>query len=108
MRFFVLLFFSIVLNQNSIQENKAIIIYGSDTCHYCIDTKTYLKGNKIDFTYYDVDVNLEKQREMLIKVQNAGISLDDISLPVVDLQGEIIINNIDFEQFLKKLTTNKN
>ena len=23
---------------------KIIIVYGSDTCHFCIDTKTYLKN----------------------------------------------------------------
>lgn len=82
-----------------------IIVYGSDTCHYCIDTKAYLKERKIEFTYYDVDVNLEKQREMIIKLQKAGISLDNLSLPVVDLHGKLIMNGIDFEEFLKKLNT---
>ncbi|KAA5827781.1 glutaredoxin family protein [Algibacter amylolyticus] len=91
------------------KENlKKIIVYGSDTCHYCIDTKAYLKSKKIDFTYYDVDVNLLKQREMVIKLQKAGISLDNLSLPIVDLYGKLIMNNTDFEDFLKKLDTTKN
>ncbi|WP_298498253.1 glutaredoxin family protein [uncultured Algibacter sp.] len=87
---------------------KKIIVYGSDTCHYCIDTKAYLKSKKIDFTYYDVDVNLLKQREMVIKLQKAGVSLDNLSLPVVDLYGKLIMNGADFEGFLKKLNTAKN
>lgn len=82
-----------------------IIIYGSDTCHYCVDTKSYLKEKNITFIYYDVDVNLEKQNEMVVKLQKAGILLDAISLPIVDLNGKLIMNNVaDFDGFLKKLT----
>jgi len=89
-------------------KQEKIIVYGSDTCHYCIDTKSYLKERKIEFTYYDVDVNLEKQREMLIKLQKAGFSVDSLSLPVVDLNGKLIMNDAaNFEGFLKKLITNK-
>jgi glutaredoxin len=87
---------------------QKMIVYGSDTCHYCIDTKTYLKEKKIDFTYYDVDINLTRQREMVIKLQKANISLDNLSLPVVDLNGKFIMNGDDFEDFLKKLDSSKN
>jgi len=90
------------------KKPKKIIVYGSDTCHYCIDTKAYLKEKKIDFIYYDVDVNLLKQREMLIKMQKAGIPVDNLSLPVVDLYGKIVMNGANFEAFLKKLDTSKN
>ncbi len=41
---------------------------------------------------------------MLIKLQNARISVDNLLLPVVDLIGNLIMNSIDFEGFLKKLT----
>ena len=33
-------------NKNStakLNKQNQIIVYGSDTCHYCIDTKAYLK-----------------------------------------------------------------
>jgi glutaredoxin len=97
------------LNNNLIpqEELKKIIVYGSDTCHYCIDTKAYLNAKNIAFTYYDVDVNILKQREMLLKLQHAGISVDNLSLPIVDLQGELIMNGNNFEEFLKKLTIPK-
>lgn len=85
------------------KKSDKIIVYGSDTCHYCIDTKAYLIEKKIDFTYYDVDVNLLKQREMLIKLQKAGIPVDNLSLPVVDLNGKLVMNGANFEDFLKKL-----
>lgn len=89
------------------KQSKKIIVYGSDTCHYCIDTKAYLKEKKIDFTYYDVDVNLLKQREMLIKLQKAGVPVDNLSLPVVDLNGKLVMNGSNFEDFLKKLGASK-
>ena len=98
------------LNENLISQKdlKKIIVYGSDTCHYCIDTKAYLKEKKIDFTYFDVDINLLKQREMVIKLQKAGISLDNLSLPVVDLFGKLVMNSGgSFDNFLKKLDTSK-
>ncbi len=94
-------------NLTSQEELKKIIVYGSDSCHYCIDTKAYLKEKNIAFSYYDVDVNILKQREMLIKLQHAGISVDNLSLPVVDLQGKLIMNGNNFEEFLKKLTIPK-
>ncbi|MFC2110386.1 glutaredoxin family protein [Bacteroidota bacterium] len=89
------------------KESKTMIVYGSDTCHYCLDAKAYLKENKINFIYYDVDVNILKQREMLIKIQEAGLSVDNLSLPVIHKDGEIFMNNGDFDIFLKKLKVKK-
>lgn len=93
-------------NQPAKKELKKLIVYGSDTCHYCMDTKTYLKKNNIEFVYFDVDVDLNKQNEMITKLQKAGIPLDAISLPIVDLGQKLIMNNVaDFEGFLKQLNT---
>ena len=85
------------------KELKKMIIYGSDTCHFCTDTKAYLKERKVDFIYYDVDVNLVKQREMVVKIQKAGMSLDNLSLPVIEKNGNLLMNNGDFDTFLKGL-----
>lgn len=85
------------------KKSKKMIIYGSDTCHYCIDTKSFLKEKKIDFIYYDVDVNLLKQREMLIKVQKSGMSVDNLSLPVIHKNDTLFMNSGDFDAFLKRL-----
>jgi len=83
---------------------KKMTIYGSDTCHYCLDTKAYLEERKIDFIYYDVDLNLMRQNEMVVKLQKEGISLDNVSLPVVDINGKITMNSGDFDTFLEQLT----
>lgn len=94
-------------NLTSQKKLKKMIVYGSDTCHYCIDTKAFLQEKRIDFIYYDIDVNLAEQREMVLKLQKAGISIDNLSLPVVDLNGKLIMNGDDFEGFLKKLYASK-
>ncbi|PKQ45367.1 glutaredoxin family protein [Confluentibacter flavum] len=85
------------------KELKKMIIYGSDTCHYCLDTKAYLKERKIDFIYYDVDVNLLKQREILMKLKKAGMPVDNLSLPIIDKNGKLFINTGNFNAFLKRL-----
>ena len=103
MKYLILLFFFISLNTNIFQENKTIIVYGSDTCHYCIDTKTYLKEKKVNFIYFDVDVNIEKQQEMLVKLQKANISIETLTLPVIDKKGELFTNGDDFDAFLKRI-----
>ena len=88
---------------NHFNQTNTIIIYGSDTCHYCLDTKTYLISKKIDFEYYDIDQNKIKLDEMLSKLKKANISLSNLSLPVIDKDGVIFTNNIEFEVFLQKI-----
>ena len=84
-------------------EKKVMIVYGSDECHHCTDTKKYLKENNIEFVFYDIDKNQEALKEMLSKLKNANISLNNLSIPVIDKQGVIFTNDIPFEEFLKKL-----
>ncbi|MEK8178734.1 glutaredoxin family protein [Flavobacterium buctense] len=84
-------------------ENKIMIVYGSDECHHCTDTKKYLKENHIEFVFYDIDKNQEALKEMLFKLKQANISTNNLSIPVIDKQGMIFTNNIPFEEFLQKL-----
>lgn len=87
--------------QDSLQ--KTIIVYGSDTCHYCIDTKAFLIEKKVKFIYYDVDVNIEKQQEMVNKLIKANIDVSSLSLPVIDKGGELFSNGKNFDKFLEKI-----
>lgn len=91
-------------NQLEKTKNNKIIVYGSDSCHFCLDTKAFLKKNNVEFRYFDVDVNITMQREMLLKMEKAGLPVDELSLPVVDLHGKLVMNNVaNFEGFLKQL-----
>ncbi|MBL7885574.1 MAG: glutaredoxin family protein [Flavobacterium sp.] len=89
--------------QKKPSDKSVMIIYGSDECHHCTDTKAFLKENKIEFVFYDIDKNPEALKEMLGKLRNAGISTSNLGIPVVDKQGIIFTNNGIFEEFLKKL-----
>jgi glutaredoxin 3 len=84
-------------------EKKPIIIYGSDTCHHCTDTKKFLNDNKIAFVFYDIDKDQKALNEMLAKLKAAKISANGLSIPVIDKDGEVFTNNIAFDEFLKKL-----
>ena len=109
----VVLFFTTLNSQTRIvlhelQKHEIMIVYGSDTCHYCIDTKEYLIEKKVDFIYYDIDVNIKKQKEMVGKLKKANISLSNLSLPVIDKNGEVFINKGEFQDFIKKLNVKSN
>ncbi len=106
----ILFFFGIAQNeligqeiQKKTTEQKTIIVYGSDECHHCIETKAFLKEKKIDFIFYDIDKNPEALKEVLIKLKNANISTSNLGIPVVDKYGVLYTNNGDFQEFLKKL-----
>jgi glutaredoxin len=105
--FFILLFNTNALAQETKAETKpekaVMIVYGSDECHHCTDTKKYLKENNIEFLFYDIDKNQDALKEMLFKLKKANISANNLSIPVIDKQGVIFTNNIPFEEFLKKL-----
>lgn len=98
--------FNIKMQPSLIQEKKDIIVYGSDTCHYCIDTKEFLDENQIKFVYYDIDQNIKKQAEMIEKLKKANIPLSNLSLPVIDKDGVIFTNNQDFDKFLLRIKEN--
>ena len=92
----------IVLNE--VQKNEIMIVYGSATCHYCVDTKVYLIKKNIPFVFYDLDTNPLKIKEMHTKLREANISTASFQIPVVDKGGKIITNNYgSFEMFLSKL-----
>lgn len=82
-------------------HQQKIIVYGSDSCHSCIDTKAFLKEKGIKFTYYDIDINKEKEQEMLVKLQKASIPIHTLNLPVIDNKGTVFLNKGNLKEFLK-------
>ena len=106
--FFVVLFLTVAnfafSQNNQIQNQKEVIlIYGSDTCHYCIDTKKYAEEHQLKFIYFDIDKDEKALKEMLTKLRQNNISTSNLNLPVVDKNGLVFTNEIDFSIFLKKL-----
>lgn len=104
--FFLILYnFNVFGQQNSKTTNDGleVIVYGSDECHHCIETKNFLKEKKIAFVFYDIDKQPEALNEMLTKLRKANISTSNLGIPVVDKKGVLFLNNGDFQEFLKKL-----
>ena len=75
--------------------NKKIIVYSTKTCPYCRMLKDFLKENNISFEDYDVGSNREKLEEMIKKSGQIGV-------PVIDIDGEIIVG-FDKEEIKRKL-----
>jgi glutaredoxin 3 len=63
---------------------KNITIYSTPTCHFCHIAKDFLTDNKIAFTDYNVQTDLEKRQEMAEK--SGGMAV-----PVIDVDGEVMV-----------------
>ena len=74
-------------------------IYSTPTCVYCKTLKGYLKKNLIEFEDIDISKD-EKQLQTMIK--DSG----QMAVPVVDIDGEIIIG-FDKEKIDKLLNLNQ-
>lgn len=104
--FFYLGSSTLVAQENKIKsepEPTVLVVYGSDTCYHCIDTKLFLKNNSISFVFYDIDKDPIALKEMLTKLKKANISITNLGIPIVDKRGQLIQNNGNFEDFLNKL-----
>ncbi|RAR50371.1 glutaredoxin family protein [Flavobacterium lacus] len=103
---FVLFFVDIAFSQDNTTQNQqvAIIIYGSDSCHYCLDAKKHAEEQKLDFVYFDIDKDENALREMLNKLRANNIPTSNLNLPVVDKNGIVFTNEPDFTIFLNKIT----
>ncbi len=86
------LFIAVILSFafNSMQSNM-IVIYGSDSCDHCIDLKTDLDSAKIEYSFHDVELNKEKEKEM-IAVLNKYRSDGYVTFPLVEINGKKLIN----------------
>lgn len=61
-----------------------IKIYSTPTCIYCLTLKQFLREHNIEFEDLDVAQDLKAREEMIQKTGQMGV-------PVVDIDGEIII-----------------
>lgn len=58
-------------------------VFSSDTCKYCIELKTYLKENNVDYIEYNISKN-EEARKNLIK-------LGYMSVPFLLINGKHVL-----------------
>lgn len=59
-------------------------VYSTPSCPFCVKTKEFLKQHNIEYVDLNVAENEELRNEMIEKS-------DQMSVPVTDIDGEIII-----------------
>lgn len=75
--------------------DKKVMIYSTLACPFCMMAKKFLKENNIDFEDIDVSTDQTKVQEMIKK---SG----QMAVPVIDIDGEIIVG-FDKEKIRKAL-----
>jgi len=64
--------------------DRKVTVYSTPTCPFCIRTKQFLRDSNIAFEDIDVSENPDKVQEMVDKSGQMGV-------PVLDIDGEIIV-----------------
>lgn len=75
--------------------NKKVMIYSTLACPFCMMAKKFLEENNIDFE--DIDVSTDQ-----IRVQEMIKKSGQMAVPVIDIDGEIIVG-FDKEKIRKAL-----
>jgi len=61
-----------------------VIVYSTTTCPFCVMVKDWLKEKNVEYSDFNVGLDQEKAKEMMEKSGQMGV-------PVIDIEGEIII-----------------
>ena len=62
---------------------KKVVMYSTPTCHYCNLAKDFFDENKIKYTVFNVQTDLEKRKEMMDKSGQMGV-------PVIFINDEMV------------------
>lgn len=86
------------------EETKAptIVIYGSNTCHHCVDFKNKLDSVGLKYVFNDVEVD-ERQAQVMIQLVQSANHQGGIQFPVVYLNDKEVMIAPDFNSFLTRL-----
>lgn len=63
---------------------KEVSIYSTPTCHYCNLAKEFFKENGVNYTEYDVSVDMEKRNEIIKRSGQMGV-------PVITIDHDLIV-----------------
>ncbi len=78
-----------------VKKMAKVLVYSTPTCPFCELVKKFLKENNVKYTEINVAKDKEKIKEMITKSGQT-------SLPVVDINGKIILgfNKIEMKKAL--------
>ena len=67
-----------------------VTVYSIPSCPKCAAAKALLKRKQIGFKEVDVKESRETEQAMVQKLETAGIPVDSIMMPVLDVDGILI------------------
>jgi glutaredoxin len=72
------------------KKDHKVLMYAISTCAWCKMTKKYLKDNKVEYEYVDVDLCTDKDRETIRKdiVKRGG----QPNYPIIIVDDKVMIN----------------
>jgi glutaredoxin len=70
----------------------SILIYGRPTCGNCQALRASLDAAGIAYTDFNVDTDPAKNDEMWKKMESVTADTDSVMLPVVDVNGTILVS----------------
>ena len=68
------------------KKNVQVLIYSSSLCGYCYQAKALLKNKKISFKEIDIDEDISKKEEMIVK-SNGRTSVPQIFFGDIHIGG---------------------
>jgi glutaredoxin 3 len=75
---------------------KKVVIYSTESCHFCHLAKDFFAENNIPFTDYNVGIDTEKRKEMIDKSGQMGV-------PVIVINDKDIVVGFDKNALTKVL-----
>jgi glutaredoxin len=72
------------------KKDHKVLMYAISTCAWCKMTKKYLKDNKVEYEYVDVDLCNDKDREAIRRdiVKRGG----EPNYPIIIVDDKVMIN----------------
>ena len=68
-----------------------ILVYGRPACGFCSALRGELDRRDVEYTYYDIDVDDQARAEMFRRVLEQYPDIINVPLPVVDVNGVILL-----------------
>jgi len=65
-------------------NQKPVTIYSTPTCHFCQAAKAFFAEKGVEYTNYDVSVELDKRQEMIDTTGQMGV-------PVIRIGDDVVI-----------------
>ncbi|MBN1524748.1 MAG: hypothetical protein JW904_09705, partial [Spirochaetales bacterium] len=78
---------------SKLSDVNSICVYGRDTCMNCQALRKSLDNAGVGYTFYNVDNDALRNSEMWDKIRKSGADEKSVLLPVVEVNGTVLVNH---------------